>query len=193
MGYNNYNGYGNTPFLPQNSPVVPQMPYGQVNTQPMVNNGYNQPINGTQAQPMVNMPNKIYVTSVQDALSRFSSPNTTLSYTTQDEKFDIEVFTDLQGKKTYQMFERKPYNYNSANQTNEQSNNYVTKDYMQNLEKTINDKLSEFAQQITKTNDTIKAFNYPDMRGYATLSDIDGLREDFSKSINTLKTKIGAK
>ena len=49
------------------------------------------------------------------------------------------------------------------------------------------------SSKYTKTNDTIKTFNYPDMRAYATMADIDGLREDLSKSINTLKTKIGAK
>lgn len=54
--------------------------------------------------------NKVYVTSLQDALSRFISPNSSIVYTLQDEKTEVEVFADAQGKKSYQLYERKPCN-----------------------------------------------------------------------------------
>ncbi len=50
----------------------------------------------TQQQPLTN---KIYVTSAEDALSRFASPNTVTAYFLQDESAVFEVTTDIQGKK----------------------------------------------------------------------------------------------
>ena len=43
--------------------------------------------------------NKIYVTSPEDALSRFASYNTIMVYFLQDESTLFEVTTDAQGKK----------------------------------------------------------------------------------------------
>jgi hypothetical protein len=43
--------------------------------------------------------NKLYVTSLEDALQRYASPNSTMIYVLQDESMLFEVFTDLQGKK----------------------------------------------------------------------------------------------
>lgn len=57
-------------------------------------NYYTQP--QTQQQPLTN---KIYVTSAEDALSRFASPNTVTAYFLQDESAVFEVTTDIQGKK----------------------------------------------------------------------------------------------
>lgn len=45
------------------------------------------------------MTNKIYVTSVEDALARYANPNTTMVYYLQDESQLFEVTTDIQGKK----------------------------------------------------------------------------------------------
>ena len=53
-----------------------------------------------QQSQMPTLINKIYVTSEQDALSRFSSPNTITTFTLQDESGIIEVTTDAQGRKT---------------------------------------------------------------------------------------------
>jgi len=71
---------------------------------------YNYPYGNTfynpyqqQYQQQAQMPtliNKLYVTSEQDALSRFSSPNTITTFTLQDESGIIEVMTDAQGRKT---------------------------------------------------------------------------------------------
>ena len=79
MNYNNYGygyGYGNQ--------------YG----------GYQAP--GTSYTPMQQAQpttNKIYVTSLEDALQRYAAPNSTMIYVLQDENAIFEVFTDLQGKK----------------------------------------------------------------------------------------------
>lgn len=52
-----------------------------------------------QPTPPQFMTNKIYVTSVDDALSRFANPNTITAYFLQDESAIFEVTTDIQGKK----------------------------------------------------------------------------------------------
>lgn len=45
------------------------------------------------------LTNKIYVVSQEDALSRFSNPNTVTAYFLQDESGIVEVTTDTMGKK----------------------------------------------------------------------------------------------
>lgn len=66
------------------------------------NNGY-MPISQQtpvyQAPPTPPATNKIYVTSAEDALSRFANPNTITVYWLQDESEVYEVATDIQGKK----------------------------------------------------------------------------------------------
>ena len=73
----------------------------------MQNNAYNgnfQPQMAIQ-QPQPQMrTNKLYVTSLEDALNRFAEPNTVIVYRHQDEKFEYEITTDAQGKKTYKTF-----------------------------------------------------------------------------------------
>ena len=49
------------------------------------------------AQPTTN---KIYVTSLEDALQRYASPNSTMIYVLQDESAIFEIYTDMQGRKT---------------------------------------------------------------------------------------------
>lgn len=53
-----------------------------------------------QAQPQLRT-NKVFVTSLEDALNRNAEPNTIMVYRHQDEKFEYEIYTDMQGKKTY--------------------------------------------------------------------------------------------
>lgn len=43
--------------------------------------------------------NKIYVTSLEDAMARYAGPNSTMIYVLQDESVVFEIYTDLQGKK----------------------------------------------------------------------------------------------
>lgn len=54
-----------------------------------------------QPQPTQMRTNKIFVTSLEDALNRYAEPNTIMVYRHQDEKFEYEIMTDSQGKKSY--------------------------------------------------------------------------------------------
>lgn len=42
--------------------------------------------------------NKIYVTSLEDAMARYAGPNSTMIYVLQDESTVFEIYTDLQGR-----------------------------------------------------------------------------------------------
>lgn len=186
-----YNGYTN-PYLTPQMPVAPQMPYVQANSQPMANNGYQPQITPSNVPQTPTLANKIYVTSEQDALSRFLSPNTSIVYTMQDDKVEIEVFADAQGKKTYQIYERKPYT--PQEKPKEPVGDFATKEDIASIEKMLNEKLAEFSKTIAETKDSVKAIRLPDLNGYATLTDIDALRDDLTSSlkaeVNGLKTKI---
>lgn len=81
----NYNrGYNSNPYAQQNAFTGQNFA-----TQPIV-----------QPQPQLRT-NKVFVTSLEDALGRSAEPNTVIVYRHQDEKFEYEIFTDMQGKKTY--------------------------------------------------------------------------------------------
>jgi len=82
--------------------------------------GYNTPYNNYQVQnqPSQMRTNKIFVTSLEDALNRYADPNTVILYRHQDEKYEYEITTDGFGKKTYKTFEIKPY---SATQGDKQA------------------------------------------------------------------------
>lgn len=100
--------------------------------------------------------NKVYVTSLQDALSRFLSPNSSIVYTLQDEKTEIEVFADAQGKKTYQVYERKPCN------SLERENPTVSKKEIigiskKELETSINELRNELTEMVRAEVGGIKA------------------------------------
>ena len=110
--YNPYN-----PYMPnmQGSPYVqPQMPFGAVNP-PVVPQMPQSPMNTPQqqygAQNGAQPPktNKIFVTSVEEAMARAVEPNTELIYLHQDQPLLIEVYTDAQGKKTPQLFDIVPH------------------------------------------------------------------------------------
>ena len=80
--------------------------YSRPNTQ--FNGMYNSPYMGNyqpqmaqQPQPAPMRTNKIFVTSLEDALNRYAEPNTIMIYRHQDEKFEYEIITDMQGKKSY--------------------------------------------------------------------------------------------
>jgi hypothetical protein len=76
--------------------------FGRPNTQ--FNQFGNAPYMGnyqTQPQPAPMRTNKIFVTSLEDALNRYAEPNTIMVYRHQDEKFEYEIMTDAQGKKSY--------------------------------------------------------------------------------------------
>lgn len=95
-GQPNYGGMNNYANYQPNyqPPVQPQQPLHTQQPQMQY------------AQPMQAVPqnvNKIYVTSLEDALARFSNVNTITVYHLQDESGEIEVATDGFGKKSYKM------------------------------------------------------------------------------------------
>lgn len=61
-------------------------------------------------QPVVQPPktNKIFVTSLDEALSRPAEPNTEIVYLHQNEPLLFQITTDLQGKKTFKSFQLTP-------------------------------------------------------------------------------------
>lgn len=75
----------------------------------------NAPYNGNfqpqmiQQQPAPMRTNKIFVTSLEDALGRYAEPNTLIVYRHQDEKFEYEIMTDAQGKKSYKTLQLGDY------------------------------------------------------------------------------------
>lgn len=103
-GYANsyYGNYNYQPQVPQPAQPIPQ------NGQPMQQT---QPVAPAQPAPVVQpsqplQHNKIYVTSLDDAMARFSSPNTVITYTLQDESTEFEITTDVSGKKYPRVFIR---------------------------------------------------------------------------------------
>ena len=66
-------------------------------------------MNNFQSQPPQMRTNKIFVTSLEDALNRYAEPNTIIVYRHQDEKFEYEIMTDIQGKKTYKTLQLAEY------------------------------------------------------------------------------------
>jgi hypothetical protein len=53
--------------------------------------------------------NKVWVTSLEDAMARSVEPNSEYIYLHQDKPLLIEVKTDMQGKKTARVLELKDY------------------------------------------------------------------------------------
>lgn len=77
-------------------------PYQQPNYQGYYNN-YQQQV---QPQPKTN---KVWVTSLEDAMARSVEPNSEYIYLHQDKPLLIEVKTDGQGRKTTRVMELKDY------------------------------------------------------------------------------------
>lgn len=74
---------------------------------------YQSPYQGymNQFQPQVLQPktNKVWVTSLEDAMARSVEPNSEYIYLHQDKPLLIEVRTDSQGRKTTRVMELKDY------------------------------------------------------------------------------------
>jgi len=126
---NQYNGYGQSyggygGYSP--AVVQPQMPVQQ--SQP-------QPIQQPQQQAVPQNVNKIYVTSLEDALARFANTNTITVYHLQDESGEIEVATDGFGKKSYKI--RKLSDYVPEEAKKEPLPKYATEEYVIGLEAQI--------------------------------------------------------
>ncbi len=113
----NYGGY-------QAQPNYPQQPMQQV-----------QPVQTVPAQAVPQNVNKIYVTSLEDALGRFANVNTITVYHLQDESAEIEVATDGFGKKSYKM--RKLSDFSPVETKSDTQAKYVTEEQFSGLENRI--------------------------------------------------------
>ena len=96
MPYNN--------FFPQYAPYPQQTP------------GYQMPTTQNQQnfRPAQTAGNKVYVTSQEDALSRFVEPGSVMVYIRQDEQVEYEVYSDFQGRKNIVVYTRTPQTGNGA-------------------------------------------------------------------------------
>lgn len=147
MPYHQYlYGYPSYAVQPPAAPQTPQIPQPQ--TQPQM-----QPQNAQISQQPTWL-NKVYVTSLQDALSRFISPNSSIVYTLQDEKTEVEVFADAQGKKSYQLYERKPCNGFEGDIEKKAPKEAITKN---ELENSINELRAELTEMIKSEVSGIKS------------------------------------
>lgn len=121
MAFNNYYGqpnYGNYTYQPNYQSVMPQ-PLQQQPQMPIQNN---------------NAPktNKIFVTSLEEAMNKSVEPNSVIIYLHQDLPLLFEITTDFFGKRTYKTFDilesvQKPPT-NSQEQEIVDMSSYVTKD-----------------------------------------------------------------
>ena len=98
-----FNGFGNAPYMSNFQPQMAQQP-----------------------QPMQMRTNKIFVTSLEDALNRYAEPNTIIVYRHQDEKFEYEIMTDSQGKKSYKTLVLGDYSAQNSEKT--QNPTYISKE-----------------------------------------------------------------
>lgn len=107
-----------------------------------------------QTQPVQAVPqnvNKIYVTSLEDALGRFANVNTITVYHLQDESSEIEVATDGFGKKSYKI--RKLSEYTPTEPKKEQQINSVTHEQLSKLQeqvKSLEERLKSVENQVVK-------------------------------------------
>lgn len=119
------------------------------NYYPYTNNNYYQPpyMNGFQNQQVQQQApvqpqapfrtNKVFVTSLDDALSRYAEPNSDMIYLHQDENLLFEIKTDMQGRKVYKALKFEEYSP-QPNTPTEETNNYVTREEFEKLQAEIN-------------------------------------------------------
>lgn len=142
-------------------------PYGQPNyggaTYPAYQPNYQsmQPAQTVQTQQQISNVNKIYVTSLEDALARFSNTNTITVYHLQDESAEIEIAVDGFGKKSYKM--RKLTDISPEEKGNGQNSTYATQEETNGLKRQITaleerlKVLEKQTEKSTKNNSSKKA------------------------------------
>lgn len=95
-------------------------------------------------QPPQMRTNKIFVTSLEDALNRYAEPNTVIVYRHQDEKFEYEIMTDSQGKKSYKTLQLVDYSAPTSDKQDKSTN--ISTEQFQALER----RLTALESQINK-------------------------------------------
>lgn len=93
--------------------------------------GFQQPQPVPQVQPQLRT-NKVFVTSLEDALNRYAEPNTIMVYRHQDEKFEYEIMTDMQGKKSYKTLVLT--DYSTVEQRSEDRGTVITQEALSAIE-----------------------------------------------------------
>lgn len=116
-----FNSFGNMPYIGNFQPQMAQQP-----------------------QPMQMRTNKIFVTSLEDALNRYAEPNTIMVYRHQDEKFEYEIMTDSQGKKSYKTLVLG--DYSAQNSEKPQEPTYASKEEFD----AVKQRLEALESEITK-------------------------------------------
>lgn len=99
----------------------PNNQFNQFGNAPYMSNYQAQP------QPAQMRTNKIFVTSLEDALNRYAEPNTIMVYRHQDEKYEYEIMTDSQGKKSYKTLVLGDYSVQNSEQK-ENLNTTISRD-----------------------------------------------------------------
>lgn len=135
--------YGNYGYQPTYQPTMPQP------VQPQ-----QQQVQQQQTQPTTN---KIYVTSLEDALARFASPNSITVYHLQDESGEIEIATDGFGKKNYKV--HKLTEFTPVESGKEQKTQYATSEYASGLEQRLQgaeSRIKALEARLSKQSKTIK-------------------------------------
>lgn len=100
----------------------------------------------TQALPKTN---KIFVTSLDDALNRPADYNSVIIYLHQDQPLLFEITTDPFGKKTHKTIPLgDPIDYNTNSKaasviTAEQADKFATKDELKSLEEKVDKLIAE--------------------------------------------------
>lgn len=80
--------------------------------------------------------NKIFVTSLDDAMARFAEPNTEIIYWHQDQPLIFEIKTDGQGRKGYRTFRLENLTLATQEQAKKE---YVTHDQLKELQDKVED------------------------------------------------------
>lgn len=100
--------------------------YQQNSGYPNINNAFNRNVRN---EPPI-QTNKWLVTSLQEALSRPAPLGSRGVYYQQDGDYEYEIFTDLNGRKTYEVYKRIACN-------DESSNNVVSRNEIDELKQKI--------------------------------------------------------
>lgn len=169
MGYgdsfNNYNNQFNRPTYPTYQPTAPQNMYQQNGAgsysannlyYPMqMNQQYGMQNRGAQQNTQNAQPeyvNKIYVTSVNDALGRFAPPNTVITYTLQDDHTAVDVYCDTNGKKYATVWDLTLKDGDNTRENTQTKDNWIV-DRLDRLEQKIDSFLCKNNQQQSVSND----------------------------------------
>lgn len=158
---NVYNGY--SPYNSQYGLKPTYAPTYQYNNGFMANSPYSAPqMANMQPQLSYENTNHIFVTSLEDALSRTAPPNSEIGYLHQDKPLFFNIKTDNLGKKTYTTFELREYS----------------------PEKEIKEEKQEIKEEPINLN------NYVHIDKFNALSEeFETLKSSFNKIVTAIKNK----